>query len=90
MQGVWQEINEDRLCCHSWRDLAEHRLSAMDTVIAAVLFVAVVAALVIALELTHRRTWSLRRAPFGADAPGDRDIARMRAEIDARAAERSS
>jgi len=61
----------------------------MDTVIAVVLLVAFVAALVIALESTHRRTWSLPRTASGADARGDRDIARMRAEIDARAAERS-
>ncbi|GAA2746981.1 hypothetical protein GCM10009868_34590 [Terrabacter aerolatus] len=42
-----------------------------------IFFMALFAALVAALGRHHRRTFSLPRAPFGADAELDRDIDRV-------------
>jgi hypothetical protein len=42
-----------------------------------ILLIAMVVALVVALEPHHRRTFSMPRAPFGADAEVDRDIERV-------------
>ncbi len=55
----------------------------MDTFLAILLLLAVVAVLGALLERTHRRTEHLSRTPFGADLEGDRDITRTLAEIDA-------
>ena len=40
-------------------------------------FFVMIIAIVAALEPHHRRTFSLPRAPFGADAEVDRDIERV-------------
>lgn len=42
-----------------------------------IFFIAMIVALVAALGPHHRRTFSLPRAPFGADAEVDRDLARV-------------
>ena len=42
-----------------------------------IFFIAMFAVLVAALEPHHRRTFSLPRAPFGADAEVDRDLVRV-------------
>ena len=42
-----------------------------------ILFVAMFVALLVALEPHHRRTSSLPRAPFGADAELDHDLDRV-------------
>jgi hypothetical protein len=70
---VWQDLVDHRQFCHSWRDPDERRLSAMDIIF----FILMIIAIVAALEPHHRRTFSLPRAPFGADAEVDRDIERV-------------
>ena len=42
-----------------------------------IFFIAMIAVILAALEPHHRRTVSLPRAPFGADAEVDRDIERV-------------
>ena len=42
-----------------------------------IFFIAMIVALVAALGPHHRRTFSLPRAPFGADAEVDRDLSRI-------------
>ncbi|MBC9820019.1 hypothetical protein [Terrabacter sp. MAHUQ-38] len=42
-----------------------------------IFFIAMIVALVAALGPHHRRTFSLPRAPFGADAEIDRDLSRV-------------
>ena len=42
-----------------------------------IFFIAMIVALVAALGPHHRRTFSLPRAPFGADAEVDRDLSRV-------------
>jgi len=49
----------------------------MDTIFFIIMIVAIVAA----LGPHHRRTFSLPRAPFGADAALDRDIERVRHDV---------
>ena len=42
-----------------------------------IFFIAMIVVLVAALGPHHRRTFSLPRAPFGADAEVDRDLSRV-------------
>ncbi len=42
-----------------------------------IFFILMIVAIVAALEPHHRRTFSLPRAPFGADAKLDRDVDRV-------------
>jgi len=42
-----------------------------------IFFIAMIIALVAALGPHHRRTFSLPRAPFGADSGADRDLSRV-------------
>lgn len=42
-----------------------------------IFFIAMIVALVAALGPHHRRTFSLPRAPFGADTDNDRDLIRV-------------
>lgn len=81
----WQEINEGRQFCRSWKNIDERKLSAMDTplVIGVISSLGLTALLVVLMERSHRRTARLSRTPFGADLEGDRDIARTLAEIEA-------
>lgn len=81
----WQEINEGRQFCRSWKNLDERKLSAMDIplVIGVISSLGLTALLVVLMERSHRRTARLSRTPFGADLEGDRDIARTLAEIEA-------
>ncbi|NUO35018.1 MAG: hypothetical protein HOQ27_08120 [Dermatophilaceae bacterium] len=69
----WQDLVDSRQFCHSWPIPDERRLSAIDIIF----FIAMIVALVAALGPHHRRTFSLPRAPFGADAEVDRDLARV-------------
>src|SRR5690242_7927604 len=69
----WQDLVEHRQIRQSWRDHGGRRVSAMDIIIFLAMFVVVLAA----LGPHHRRTFSLPRAPFGADAEVDRDLVRV-------------
>ncbi len=42
-----------------------------------IFFIVMIIALIAALEPHHRRTFSLPRSPFGADAAVDRDLDRV-------------
>ncbi len=56
-------------------------LADLNAVIAAVTMALVLIGLVVLLEHNHRRTAGLPRAPFGADAEGDADLARIHREL---------
>jgi hypothetical protein len=64
MAGVWQKKCPLRQFCHSWQ-FSDGRMISDMTII---LLLALVSALVFALERHHRRTWNLPRAPHGADS----------------------
>ena len=89
MGGVWQKVCEEGRHCHSWQQSDGDKVTAMNssadlhTIVAAVTMALVLLGLVVALEHNHRRTSHLPRAPFGADAEGDADLARARAELEA-------
>jgi hypothetical protein len=51
MTYPWQEINEGRRCCHSWRDPDERRIAAMTTL--TVLLVLLVLAVVLVRYARH-------------------------------------
>ena len=76
-----------RQFCHSWLDLAERMITDMTII----LLLAFVTTVVAALERHHRRTWSLPRAPHGADSTIaftdlDHDVDRVLHDVDARRA----
>jgi hypothetical protein len=64
MTAVWQKNGSSRQFCHSWLHSYDRMITDMTTF----LLLAFVTALVFAVERHHRRTWSLPRAPHGADS----------------------
>ena len=56
----------------------------MTNLLAAALFILVLAAVVVLLDHAHRRTDDLPHAPSGADAGADVDLQRVLHDLDAR------
>lgn len=55
----------------------------MTEFIAALFLVTMTAGIAVLLEVNHRRTDGLPRAPFGSDVEGDSDLWRLRHDLDA-------
>ena len=62
----------------------------MTEFIAALFLVTMTAGIAVLLEINHRRTDGLPRAPFGVDLEGDTDLLRLRHDLDAGRTTRSS
>jgi hypothetical protein len=86
MEAVWQKPCLLRQFCHSWLIHVERMITDMTII----LLLALVTALVFALERHHRRTWSSPHALHGADSTIaftdlDHDWERVLHDADARA-----
>ena len=63
MAPIWQEIDERRQVCHSWRDLAESKITAMTATITLLVLALVVAAVLATLRDVYDDGLGRRRPP---------------------------